>query len=538
MKKYILSSWILAGVVLLTGCEQGLDGLNDNPNQPTADMYDFNKSTIGTVLRYGVDMNFTLNGGLVGAAHLHERIKNLNIDFYSQYINPSGGWTTRNYTPNGGWNGDYWKAHYQWLSTLNTVIAQGKDNPMAQNGVALARVWRVYIQSQATDFFGPIPFPKSPAEANPAYESLEAQYNFFFAELDAAVKQFSPGKDFLTAEDPIYFGDITKWKQFANSLRLRLALKVSEVNPQLCKAQAEAAFAAGVMQQGNDAKIAGTTGWGNAYNYYMYQVGWGEKMVMTSSFQKILTGIGGVAYAGSAETHPSDVDPRGSIYFDPSVTGKKWVGVYPGLPTGEHVNIGSTNAYMSEVNILSSDKRKIDLFLYPEVCFMLAEAAERGFIATDAKTWYENGVKASFAAWNAGNVNSYLASNAKNAWGTSASYDDATGAGNTKLEKIITQKYIANFPDVSLQAWNDKRRLNLPAFDVPKERDPGAGTFPATFDIKDPKNFISRQIFPQSESLNNQTNYNAGVQLLGGADKVSTNVWWDKDKNYCTSSVQ
>lgn len=537
MKKHNISKWLLACTVFLASCEQGLDGLNDNPNRPTPDMYDFNKSALGTVLRYGADLNFRGDGGMTGAAHLHERIKNLNVDFYSQYINPSGGWTTRNYTPNNGWNADYWKGHYQWLSAVNTIIAQGKDIAVRQNSVALARIWRVYVQSQATDYFGPIPFPKSPADQTPDYESLEKQYAFFFSELDEAVKQFKPDGDFLSVEDQIYFGDMTKWKQFANSLRLRLAMKLSEVNPQLCKAQAEAALSAsgGLMQPGGDARIAGTSGWGNAYNYFMYQVSWGEKMSMTTTFAKILTGIGGIAYDGAATTAPAVVDPRGSRFFDPSINGKKWTGVYPGLPSEEHVNIGPNNSFISEIYVIPNDKRKIDIFLYPEVCFLVAEAAERGIVSQDAKQWYEAGVKASFAAWSVQGADNYLKSNAKNSWGTSANYDDNTGGGNTRLEKIITQKYIANYPDVSYQAWNDKRRLNLPAFDVPKYRDPGAGSFPAGSNIADAKNFISRQIFPQSEALNNQAKYNAGVQLLGGADKVSTNLWWDLDKNYCTT---
>ncbi|GBU07782.1 hypothetical protein AwDysgo_11130 [Bacteroidales bacterium] len=522
------------------------DALNENPNKPTSDMYDFNEASLGTTLRYGIDLNFAdATGSLVGSAHLHERIKNLNIDFYSQYINPSAGWTTRNYLPNDSWNSDLWKAHFQWLSALNTIINDGDGLVMSQNNVQIARVWRVYIQSQASDFFGPMPFPLVAAE-NPDYIALDKQYEIFFLELDDAVKKMDANLHVIAGvNDPIYFGVLAYWQSFANSLRLRLAMKLSEVDTQTCSKEAINAINApgGLMTSGNDARISGTSGWGNAYNYYMYQVSWGEKMSLTTSFEKILTGIGGLAYNGTATIHPEKIDPRGVKFFDPSVDGNAWKGVYPGLNAENHVNVGKNHAFMSEKYILPNEKRKVDCFLYEEVCFLLAEAYERNIISGGtalAREWYDKGVISSFGRWDeSANVEAYLASTEPNSWGTSAHYDSNNGDGNSKLEKIITQKYIANYPDVSYQAWNDKRRLNLPAFDVPEYRDPAVG-YVNSKDIKDSKNFISRQAFPQNEMLVNKAKYDAGVLLLGAgkADNTASNIWWDVDANYCTSNNQ
>ena len=113
------------------------------------------------------------------------------------------------------------------------------------------------------------------------------------------------------------------------------------------------------------------------------------------------------------------------------------------------------------------------MFLYEEVCFLKAEAALRGYISGDAKAFYEAGVNASLATWGvAGNAAGYLASTDKNLAGTSANWDD---------------------------------------------------------------NYIKRVMYPDNERMVNEAEYNKGVQLLNGTDKVNTKLWWDKGVNYCTS---
>jgi GMP synthase-like glutamine amidotransferase len=85
-----------------------------------------------------------------------------------------------------------------------------------------------------------------------------------------------------------------------------------------------------------------------------------------------------------------------------------------------------------------------------------------------------------------------------------------------------------------MEAWNDKRRLNLPRMDVPLYRDPswyGGGDQ----NILKSENFIKRVQYPQNETQINEDAYNKGVALLGGPDNVTTPIWWDKNANYCTS---
>ena len=523
----------LLGIGLLGTACTNFDSINENPNDATENMYDFDKGNLGKALR---------NGGVFYDADVQQRIKALGMDVFAQYV--GGNSTARVWTPNDGWLSLYWNNYYtDWFASLNIVIANAQKYEGRQNSLALGRIWRVYMQSQFTDFYGPAPFPKSPEDTNPDYESLDKQYEFFFKELDESVKLFDSSKDFLTVEDQIYYGNIAKWKRFANTLRLRLAIKMSEINPELCKTQAQAAYNAdgGIMISGDDAALPGVSGvWGQQYVYYMYQVGWSDRQVMMKTMEKILTGIGGMAYAGTAAIHPEKVDPRGERYFDPSPETNTWAGLKAGIqtePAGERNRVSA----MSRTWIIPNDNRKTDLFLYSEACFLMAEAVERGFVigAGSAKDWYEKGVKASFAKWSLSDSQAvdYLVSNDKNLFGTSANYDDTSGNGNTKLEKIITQKYISHYIDLSRESWNDKRRLNLPAMDIPEYRDPGAGTYPNDGNIKNPSNFISRMVYPQSEALNNKSKYEAGVAQLTGGDKTSSPIWWaTKKSNYCTSN--
>jgi hypothetical protein len=232
--------------------------------------------------------------------------------------------------------------------------------------------------------------------------------------------------------------------------------------------------------------------------------------------------------------------------FDPAFETGDWKGVpdglnivnHPGWPADEYESVD-----FSEMGFLYSagapfKSRPYDLFLYEEVLFLQAEAASRSFTAGNAKALYEAGVKASFATWGvAAQADTYLASTAKNGAGTSANFDDVAGAGNTVLEKIITQKYLALFPDMSQEAWNDKRRLNLPRTDVALDRYTAIWPLPGSdFDIKKPSNFIKRVQYPNSEVQTNEAEYLKGVQLLGGQDLINTKLWWDVGANHVTSA--
>ncbi|MDR0750215.1 MAG: SusD/RagB family nutrient-binding outer membrane lipoprotein [Tannerellaceae bacterium] len=554
IKKYIACSLFL---LALSGCD--LTALNENPNEPTDDVdYNMMDPRLGSTLRNGLSIE----------GDDEQRVKSLMIDFFAQ-IGDGGGQSTKNYIMIEDWSRRMYKRVQSNVASLNIVIRNLSENTGGNdysNSLALAKIWRVYVQMTGVDFFGPIPFPTyKEVEDNPPYKSVKDTYMEFFAELDEAIALIDKGASVpafaSSASDVFYGNDMSKWRKFANSLRLRFALRLSEIDPATCAAEAKKAVESGVFEGvADNATIAPVANgdWGKDYNYTMFQITWASPINLTSSFEKLLTNIGGKefptylinkrkALTGDAGTplsaiHPEKADPRATAMFDPGYNSGDWKGMpYALSPSVYNEDVKYKKNDYAEFGYLIKNgapykNRPYDIFLYEEVCFLKAEAALRGFITGDAKAEYEKGVRASFDTWGvAADVDAYLASNDKNLAGTSANFDDQAGAGNTALEKIITQKYFAAFPDVSFESWNDKRRLNLPRMDVGIDRNE-LYYDASNRDIKDPKNFIKRVQYPEQEALINKAEYDKGVQLLGGPDNVATPLWWDKNKNYCTSA--
>src|SRR5690606_1256290 len=186
-------------------------------------------------------------------------------------------------------------------------------------------------------------------------------------------------------------------------------------------------------------------GWGQDYNYTMFQITWGGPLNMTKSMEKLLTGIGGIDFPTDLinkrsgvelASHPAKVDPRGPVMFDPAFQTGDWKGRPDGLNITNHPELTASeyeSVDFSEVGFLYNGgavyvNRPYDLFLYEEVLFLQAEAALRGYTGGDAKALYEEGVRASFATWGVSeHADAYLASTATNEAGTSANFDDNTG---------------------------------------------------------------------------------------------------------------
>jgi hypothetical protein len=560
-----ISSICSAFLLAITGCD--LTDINVNPNQPTSEVnYNFDEARLAGAFRGTLP---------VMEGDDEQRVKSLIIDFYAQMLD-GGGYDTKNYLSNEDWNQRMYRRVQSAVSGLNIVIRNlaDKEAEFAKT-IAVAKIWRVYVQAYGVDYFGPIPFAKyTEVEDNPPYKSVEESYSEFFSELDDAVDLLGKGTSEVfnsASSDIVYQNDAARWKKLASSLRLRLAMRLSEANAAKCREEVGKALAGGVMESAADNAYVpprADGGWGADYNYTMFQITWGGPLVMSSSFEKLVEGIGGIAWEGSTTnrravwdnkgadervdanyTHPAQIDPRATVMFDPpyakpsagAAYGNAWKGLTPGLPASERGKDEYNRNYYPELGILFQSgapykSRPYDVFLYEEVCFLKAEAFLRGFAAGDAKAEYEKGVQASFATWGvSGHAAAYLASTAKNKAGTSAAFSDTEGAGNTQLEKIITQKYLSLFPDVSMEAWNDKRRLNLPRMDVPASRNELLYNN-SDKDIRKSANFIKRVQYPQNETQVNRAEYDKGVQLLGGPDVVSTPVWWDKNANYCTSA--
>ena len=214
-------------------------------------------------------------------------------------------------------------------------------------------------------------------------------------------------------------------------------------------------------------------------------------------------------------------------------TRNRWVGVPAGLSTGnaalaEHVY---TNISIMGPTMSTDAERPLEILTYHELCFLMAEAAQRGWNAGGtAKDWYEAGITASMAhhGVDAATTAAYIASSDENTYGTTVAFDNNSGKSfngtsvDDAMGKIITQKYLALFPDGGWEAWADHRRLHLPVLIPMAAPD-------ARYTARDggPDNFTKRITYPSTEQINNSEYYDAAVSSQG-ADVETTSVWWDQ----------
>jgi len=539
-KKYILIGFL--GMILFSGCTKNFDNLNIDPNNPTPET---------------IDPDFLLSSALISGTmdiDLHQRIHSLTVDIFAQYI-ANEGFTTDRYIPVEGWTNSYWSKHWGWVNAMNDIIINQKDNTLKSNTVQIARIWKVWLFHRATDLFGDMPYSEAANGSGilPKYDTQKDIYYDMVKELKEASAALDANKMNPGVNDLIFGGNVTKWKKFANSLRLRLAMRMSEVDPAKAKLEAEDAVVSGLLGSNSESvKILRTESyklWGLYYCYPTYY-SWGE-LAMSKSMENLLTGLGGINFPASADgvanvSVPGKVDPRGPVYFNVTrlTTGATsayvglWRGILPGLPLEEGqkaVNIKTNNSrlglrYVATISSTGTatlnNNQNMTLMPYSEVCFLKAEGATRGWnMGGAAKDFYEAGIRASMTETGIANASTetYLVSENPNVNGTTVSFNHTSGTHNTQLEKIITQKYIANFPDNGWEAFNDYRRLAMPALIPFVSPDPAAVVEVGSTTWK---GSIRRLIYPATEQIVNAANYKEVVARIG-SDKTTTRVWWD-----------
>lgn len=551
MKKYIIQKIgvIVAGMLLLGSCTDNFDKINTDPNNPTPD-----KAQPQYILTY------VLNRSVL-ASNQYQNVQNMNADEFAQFFANSlqhVGLAASNYKINDQYISIFWDNYYLLLYNLNSIIKNFSSNPKYTNVVQIARIWRVWMYQRLTDAYGDIPYFEAAYGTNktPAYDSQKDIYYNMFEELKDAVSKFdnsesplNPGKQDLVYGEGTNVLNNAKWIKYANTLRLRMAMRISTVDPVKAKAEAEAAIAAGVISKESESAYLkfGASGVSTGVNPINFNSG---GMLMSTTMYKTLNNIGGQAWPASISSpdwkapltdfRPDVVDPRGPYMFDLSKGAKQkdesyklrgyWAGSDPGLSLA---NLKLEKNSVEALSYISSRFKKNDkpfaILKYSETCFLLAEAALNGWnTGGTAQDWYEKGVTANFAEYGvAAQAPAYLANQTANEFGVSADFTDV-GAGNTQLDKLFTQKWIALFPENSWDAWADFRRTGKPTLMVPEYVDPSYFRIPASNVASNAKAFIQRLPYPASEESTNPAGYSSAINKLGGADyQIQKAVWWD-----------
>jgi hypothetical protein len=520
---------VAACFILLGGCTKNFDNINtDNVGISAAQASaDFNN--VGGVYP-GIQQH------IFGEEGDYQLCQNLNSDCYAgYYMSPDpfrGNINNQSYSLVDGWNSDVYNMAY--TKVMGPIHILGKQGiPTAYPHFwAVALILQVQAMSRVTDYYGPIAYTKVGIALTSPYDSQQAVYNAFFAQLDTAVTNLqayitaNPGLTPFAKFDMVYGGSYPEWLKYANSLRLRLAMHIVNVDPVTAKAQAIKAITNSGGLLTTNADNAGITGFG--YHSPIWWVG--------TSWTDLACGASLTSYLNGYN------DPRTSKMVAPATSPASIAGQYVGIRAGTPVGGKPMYSGYSTPNFsVTSEYSPMILMNAAEVWFLRAEAALRGWTTESAQTDYETGITTSMAQWgvSAGN---YLSDNTS----TQANYVDPqtptagvpnasinamstitiawnSGATNEQnLERIITQKWLANFPCGGWESWTEYRRTGYPRL-FPVVVNNSGGAISTALQIR-------RIQYPASEYTNNSAGVNGGVSLLGGPDNGGTPVWWDTNK--------
>lgn len=461
--------------------------------------------------------------------------------YFSQVADWSGGTNHTTYFLMNGWvnatfNWTYTQAFTPWLSIKSNPVS--KEDPV---GYALAQVLKISTWHKATDTFGPIPYTKAGTGLYiTPYDSQEVVYRTMLQELRESIKVLTTAAEqnvkLFPGFDAIYDGDATKWVKYANSLMLRLAMRVKYADAALAKEYAEEAVnhRIGVMTLKDDmAKIGNGAGLSFVNNIE----------TLAKQYNETRMGLDMFSYLVGYE------DPRLPKYFSPSshpqalnvgFVGQKYLPYPPGMG---RANKQDGDPYSMALVSLPNIKAETPTYWLraSEVYFLRAEGALEGWsMGGTAEDLYTKGIGMSFEenGISAAAVRKYMNSSKSPAvvdlsgvmyiQRSFTPKSNATvqfnGTKEQKLEKIMTQKWIALYPN-GMEAWTEWRRTGYPKLFSPVSNRSGG--------LVDSEKGIRRMHYTivNGRSAEEQQEYDKAVTLLGGPDTPATNLWWDKKNN-------
>lgn len=515
---------------LATSCTENFEELNKNPREITQEQLEGDFQHVGSKYKPVFESIYIFNPGWQ-----YQLQQNLNADAYAGYLTPpnpfQNGSNNTTYNLVSGWNNTIWSVPYS--NVMNNVkdiegLTQGEYPTL----YAVSLILKVEAMHRVSDVFGPIVYTNFGDLDNAGvYDSQEEAYDAFFADLDTAVDNLMADIDSprFSAFDLAYGGDYSKWVRFANSLRLRLAIRISKVAPEKAKLQGEKALShpLGVMAGNDDGFFVTST---NSHPLAQIDNSWGDTR-MNASMESIMGGYNDPRI----NAYFSEVNP-GDSETEPIVPGTL-KGIRNGLPLLDgYADASAQKADYVRFGVINDDLTQytVQLMTAAEVAFLKAEAALRGWSgAGDAQANYEMGIALSFEQRGVGSADDYISDNVSvpadyvdpvypsnniNALTDATIAWDGADDNETKLEKIITQKWIAVFPD-GQEAWSEFRRTGYPKiFPVVSNQSPGT----IDTDIQ-----IRRIPFVDSELSTNAEGVAGAVSKLGGPDNGGTRLWWD-----------
>lgn len=533
--KHLLYSLLLGSVVAFSSCESKLDEKHDNPDAFTSAEipYLFSKGVLKTVENdYGdtYTYNFRRLGTYVQVTARQEGKDRINL--YQNIQDDLGRWE------------NYYVTRMGSLTEVDKIYAtlSPAEQKQFQNYVEAGKIMKAYNTAIATDMFGNMPYSEAFTARNvvyggsvifkPKYDAQKDLYYTILEDLKTAAAFFkTAGTDnVFKVQDIIYGGDCAKWYKFANSLRLRYAMRISNV---------DAAKAKEVLSELSPDQLI-TTNDDNAYikvaptSTHITEYIW---RAMKESHTK---GQGYYLYApeGMVNTMKTATDPRLNIYFQPATDdeGDVFEGAVDiiGYPESADKAIALVNGPNGkDLNKLYASYNKVTFrenynlpigigMTAAETFFCLAEAAQRGLAAGNAEEFYNKGIILSiqnyYTYYKESTVDekdqSVLSTNVSDtalaSWLAGSSYKYNSSKA---LEQIATQKWMHLGILQIFENWAENRRTDLPVLE--DDRENGS--------LLNKENAPVRFLYPAKEASMNTENYNAQSQY----NKIDARLWWD-----------
>lgn len=445
--------------------------------------------------------------------------QNLIGDYLGRYMMyTNAGWSSANFTT---YNAPRSWVNHPFSNVMTNIYSAWNEIARTTNKKGISYAWAQILRVQAmhrlTDIYGPIPYSKITGdELKTAYDTQEEAYKNMFTDLNEAIETFksyiasNPQGTPFAEFDRVYNGNMGQWLKYANSLKLRMAIRIRYANPQLAQEMGEQAVRDGVITANAD----------NAKETYAknpLEVMWNAygDARLCADMDAYLNGYNDPRASAYAQTSKIEGAPRNIV----------------GIRSGANItNQETARRYSSPV---VGTKDPILWMSAAEMAFCRAEGAMIGWngMGGTARELYNEGITLSFEQWGVSGAANYIANNLF----TQADYTDPQNvAGNIsavsyitirwsdfdteerQLERLITQKWLALWPN-GHEAWCEIRRTG----------------YPQIFPLAQSTNYGSMKVpnripFNSDEYTNNKANVEAAVSAMGGADDYATKMWWQK----------
>lgn len=468
----------MSAVIMMISCTADFEEINTNPNDPTAVAPEFLMRQV--IYDLGEELSYE---GFVAGNLLSQHFTMVDFNLFDRHAlsDPQLG-------------GNPWPVLYSNLRDVQTILNSAQEDESFQPYVGPALILKGYIQMALTDIYGNVPiFEAANGQGGMTTPAYDDQMDIYLAEdgirsnLIAGITASQVSINTTIDGDILYNGDLSKWIAFSNSLLIKMYMRIS--GAELDAASLQEIYTNGnfITDNGDNAAFDFTDLQPNSFRMQQLRDGDFNLFVMSETMDDILTEL---------------EDPRVERLFRPNGTGTEYQGLLNGPDASSTSLTVSDFSFAGEIFREMTGQIDANFMTAWETHFLLAEAAERGWIDANAKSHYDQAVTLAFEYWGVELPVDYLTGNA--AYGMN---------GNEEIEQIITQKWIANIIN-GYESWIEFRRTGFPELK--------AISASLNNDL-----LPVRMPYPSEEQALNQSNFEAATAASG--NDINLRVWWDVD---------